>query len=153
MPWRACECGIGTGRDPDAYLSQIVLAAAYHGAGRLDDALAVYEPALAISGRHPWGVAGQAVVYADRGKRDEARAIRDELVRRSQQEYVQPTALAMVAAAVGARDEALALLHRACDVHDPFLIFTLYGFPTTARLREDPRFVEIRERMGLPSPL
>jgi len=98
-------------------------------------------------------VAGQAVVYADRGKRDEARAIRDELVRRSQQEYVQPTALAMVAAAVGARDEALALLHRACDEHDPFLIFTLYGYPTTARLREDPRFVEIRERMGLPSPL
>src|SRR5436189_3319663 len=33
------------------------------------------------------------------------RSIRDELVRRSQQEYVQPTALAMVAAAVGARDE------------------------------------------------
>src|SRR5439155_472163 len=139
--------------DPDAYLSQIVLAAAYHGAGRLEDALAVYEPALAISGRHPWGVAGQAVVYADWGKRDEARAIRDELVRRSQQEYVQPTALAMVAAAVGARDEALALLHRACDEHDPFLIFTLYGYPTTARLREDPRFAEIRERMGLPSPL
>ena len=98
-------------------------------------------------------MAGQAVVYADRGKRDEARAIRDELVRRSQQEYVQPTALAMVAAAVGARDEALALLHRACDEHDPFLIFTLYGYPTTARLREDPRFAEIRERMGLPSPL
>src|SRR5439155_3049839 len=82
--------------DPDAYLSQIVLAAAYHGAGRLEDALAVYEPALAISGRHPGGVAGQAVVYADWGKRDEARAIWDELVRRSQQEYVQPTALAMV---------------------------------------------------------
>jgi len=139
--------------DPDAYLSQIVLAAAYHGAGRLEDALAVYEPALAISGRHPWGVAGQAVVYADWGKPDEARAIRDELVRRSQQEYVQPTALAMVSAAVGARDEALALLHRACDEHDPFLIFTLYGYPTTARLREDHRFAEIRERMGLPSSL
>ncbi len=45
------------------------------------------------------------------------------------------------------------LLHRACDVHEPFLIFTLYGYPTTARLREDPRFAEVRERMGLPSPL
>ena len=139
------------GLDPDAYLSQIVLAAAYHGAGRLEDALAVYEPALAISGRHPWGAAGQAVVYADGGRPDEARAIREELVRRSQREYVQPTTLAMLAAAVGARDEALALLHRACDEHDPFLIFTLYGVPTTARLREDPRFAEIRERMGLPS--
>jgi len=57
----------------------------------------------------------------------------------------------MLSAAVGARDEALALLHRACDEHDPFLIFALYGVPTTARLREDPRFAEIRERMGLPS--
>ncbi len=139
--------------DPDAYLSQIVLAAAYHGAGRLEDALAVYERALAISGRHPWGTAGQAVVYADSGKPDEARAMRDELVRRSQREYVQPTTLAMVAAAAGERDEALALLHRACDEHDLYLIFTLYGFPTTARLREDPRFAEIRKRMGLPSPL
>ena len=141
------------GLDPDAYFSQIILAAAYHGAGRLADALAVYERALAISGRHPWGAAGQAVVYADSGKSDEARAIRDELVRRSQREYVQPTTLAMVAAAVGARDEALALLHRACDEHDPFLIFSLYGVPTTARLREDPRFAEIRARMGLPSLL
>ena len=139
--------------DPDAYFSQIILAAAYHGAGRLADALTVYERALAISGRHPWGAAGQAVVYADGGRPDEARAIREELVRRSQREYVQPTTLAMLAAAVGARDEALALLHRACDEHDPFLIFTLYGVPTTARLREDPRFAEIRERMGLPSSL
>ncbi|PYO64176.1 MAG: hypothetical protein DMD70_02300 [Gemmatimonadetes bacterium] len=87
------------------------------------------------------------------GKLDEARAIRDELVRRSRGEYVQPTTLAMVSAATGERDEALALLHRACDEHDPFLIFTLYGFPTTARLREDPRFAEIRERMGLASSL
>src|SRR2546430_3999562 len=44
--------------------SQIILAAAYHGAGRLADALAVYERALAISGRHPWGAAGPADVYA-----------------------------------------------------------------------------------------
>jgi serine/threonine-protein kinase len=147
------EARRAAGLDPDAYFSQIILAAAYHGAGRMADALAVYERALAISGRHPWGAAGQAVVYADSGRPDEARAIREELVRRSQREYVQPTTLAMLSAAVGARDEALALLHRACDEHDPFLIFTLYGVPTTARLRDDPRFVEIRERMGLPSPL
>ncbi|PYO96715.1 MAG: hypothetical protein DMD60_09310 [Gemmatimonadetes bacterium] len=147
------EARRAAGLDPDAYFSQIILAATYHGAGRLADALAVYERALAISGRHPWGAAGQAVVYADSGRPDEARAIREELVRRSQREYVQPTTLAMLSAAVGARDEALALLHRACDEHDPFLIFTLYGVPTTARLRDDPRFVEIRERMGLPSPL
>ena len=147
------EARRAVGLDPDAYFSQIILAAVYHGAGRLADALAVYERALAISGRHPWGAAGQAVVYADMGKLDEARAIRDELVRRSRGEYVQPTTLAMVSAATGERDEALALLHRACDEHDPFLIFTLYGFPTTARLREDPRFAEIRERMGLASSL
>ena len=145
------EARRAAGLDPDAYFSQIILAAAYHGAGRLADALAVYERALAISGRHPWGAAGQAVVYADVGKPDEARVIREELVRRSQREYVQPTTLAILSAAVGARDEALALLHRACDEHDPFLIFTLYGVPPTARLREDPRFAEIRERMGLPS--
>src|SRR2546428_49005 len=147
------EARRAVGLDPDAYFSQIILAAVYHGAGRLADALAVYEQALAISGRTPSGEAGQAVVYADMGKLDEARAIRDELVRRSRGEYVQPTTLAMVSAATGERDEALALLHRACDEHDPFLIFTLYGFPTTARLREDPRFAEIRERMGLASSL
>lgn len=144
------EARRAAGLDPDAYFSQIILAAAYQGSGRLPEALAVYERALAISGRHPWGAAGQAVVYADSGKSREARAIRDELVRRSQQEYVQPTSLAMVAAAAGEQDEALALLHRACDEHDPFLMFTLYAYPTTARLRDDPRFGEIRERMGLP---
>src|SRR3989442_15651319 len=98
--------------DPDAYLSQIVLAAAYHGAGRLEDALAVYEPALAISGRHPWGVAGQAVVYADWGERDEARAIRDELVRRSQQGYFPPSPLALVAPAGGGLRGGTAHPHR-----------------------------------------
>ena len=78
-------------------------------------------------------------------------SLRDRLVREPQLPVEEALIIAREVADALEYAEALALLHRACDEHDPFLIFTLYGYPTTARLREDHRFAEIRERMGLPS--
>ena len=81
----------------------------------------------------------------------EGESLRDRLVREPQLPVEEALIIAREVADALEYAEALALLHRACDEHDPFLIFTLYGYPTTARLREDHRFAEIRERMGLPS--
>jgi serine/threonine-protein kinase len=143
------EARRGTELDASSYHGQWVLGVSYQSASRFPEAEAAFDLALAVSGRHPWALACLGSMYGDWGKSAEARAVHQELLARSQHQYVQPTLLAMLAAAVGNSDDAMTLAHRACDEHDAFLAFSALCTPWSARLRAHPRFGEIQQRMGL----
>ena len=46
-------------------------------------------------------------------------------------------------------DETFSLLGRAADAHDAWLTYLLTDFSTLDGLRPDPRFADLRRRIGL----
>ena len=74
---------------------------------------------------------------------DRARAVLQEMIARSQTEYVQPAVLAVAAEHARRHDDALAFLRQAVEIRDPVLgAFALHSQPM-AKLRRSPEFAEI----------
>ena len=121
---------------------------AFHADRQYERAAAVGETALALSGRHPFAMSAQAMIYADWGKTAEAKSIHAELLARSARTYIQPSMLAVTASAAGEHEQALAYSREALQIRDPMFIVAKH-WPDFARLREDAQFNEMLARMGL----
>jgi TolB-like protein len=140
----------GAELDSDSFVARWVFHQALHFSKRFDEAVAVGEAALSMSGRHPWAMATLATTLADWGRCEEAQAIYAELLARSQRSFVQPGELAIAAAAAGRRDDALGHARTSIEIRDPaaWIKFSKY-WPWSRRLREDPRFREILSEINL----
>jgi TolB-like protein/DNA-binding SARP family transcriptional activator len=99
-------------------------------------------------GGGPHSTAAQAHNLACDGRPDEARRLLDQLLA-IDDAYVPPTSLARIHAALGEADEAFLCLHRAVAVRDDWLLL-MDGWPRYDRIRDDPRFAELRRSLGLP---
>ena len=82
------------------------------------------------------------------GRRDEAEDILSRLEEESRQHYVRAEILAMGYAAMGDKDRAFALLERAFQARSAGLIY-LHLDPGYESLRDDPRFEDLVQRIGL----
>jgi len=133
--------------DPDSPLTRWFLQVALQLQGRFEESVAAGEACLAVSGRHPFGVASLALAYADRGKPSEARALYMELLWRAKREYVQSPVLAWAASAADDQEAAIQFAREAYQRHDPAMI-AAKRFSAFARLRNDLRFQEIIAAMG-----
>jgi tetratricopeptide (TPR) repeat protein len=142
------QAQLATERDPDSFLGRWILANCYYYSGRLEESIVMAEEAAMMSGRHPFAISTMAIAHADLGKNNAARAAYEELLARSSRQFIAPTQLALTAYAAGEKDIAFTFMTRACDDRDPFLPL-LAGWPP-GRIREDPRFEEIRLRLHLP---
>ena len=124
------------------------LAAHWHGA--YEESIAAFQTAAAVSGRHPFTLVYAAAAYADWGKPAEARSMHNETLAQSAQSYVARATLSVSAAAIGELDLAMDLALEACDEREPVLIILARTFPSWNRLRQHPRFAEVRRRLALP---
>ncbi len=112
----------GVELDPNSYLAHWSFAAALACNAQYEEAAAMAERALAISGRHSWALMSLVSIYAAWDKPDNARAAYRELEARSAREYIQPSMLAPAAAAVGEMDRAIAFAQQALDDKDPLFV-------------------------------
>jgi eukaryotic-like serine/threonine-protein kinase len=119
---------------------------AFHANRQFEEAVAVGETGLALSGRHAFAMSAQAMIFADWGKLSAAQALYAELVARAAQGYIPPSHLAIAASAAGETDKAVAHAREAFEIRDPMLVTAKY-WPDFGRLREDPRFDNILVRM------
>ena len=133
--------------DPDCFLARWALLTAFNSQGRFEEAVAVGEAALRVSGRYPWMLASLARTYANLARPAESEALYQELRWRSKREYISPLVLAWAAAAAGARDVAFRHAQEGDAIGDPVLFVTKY-WPDFERLREDPRFNDILKSRG-----
>jgi hypothetical protein len=120
------------------------------GGGWFEEAVAVGELVLTMSGRHPWAVMSLAATFRDWGKLADAEALYAELVARSRRSYVQPVTLAIAAAAAGIQEDAIRHARAALELRDPlFQLWFPKHWPYSSRLRAYPRFLDIVASAGM----
>jgi serine/threonine-protein kinase len=140
----------GVELDPQSYLAHYILTLCLLHEGRLAEAAAAVEPALAMSERHPWALSSLVSIHAAGGRLEEARAAFAELQARSTHAYVQPSVLGTAAAGLGDRDQAVAFAQRALTERDPFFVMMARTWPSWDPVRTDPRFRDVMRRLALP---
>lgn len=135
---------------PDFYMAHWGLARVYLRQGRYEDALAEleYEGGDYV-GFHRAGLLGYAQALA--GNEAQARRILDDLyLKVHRAEYVPPVDLAIIHIALGEHEEALTWLEQIeADRGSRFII----NDPIFDSVRFDPRFLRLRQRLGLDKEL
>lgn len=136
------------GMFPGSLHAYRVLGVAYLGEGLFEHAIVALEKGVAIA-RESASVALLAQAYGRSGQVERARALIDELVQRSRQEYVLPTSMAWAYVGVEDWDSAFCWLETAFEQRCSFLLWLRAG-PMFDPLRSDPRFADLLRRLRLP---
>jgi hypothetical protein len=84
---------------------------------------------------------------AKSGRRDEARVVLNELLNLSTGRFVPPHHIALIYNGLGEQDETFAWLERGFQQRDPKMTF-LKVEPKWNNLRNEPRFIELMQRMN-----
>ena len=135
--------------DPADPLAHVNLALALEAKGRREESLAENDRARRSSDGLTFVAGTMAGVYCRQGRREEARKILEELDRLAGQRYVAPLQRAMVHLALGEAEQCFRLLESALNERSSNLQF-VGSDPVFDHVRQDPRFIRVRERLGLP---
>jgi tetratricopeptide (TPR) repeat protein len=134
--------------DPNYWFDYYFLGRAYVQKGRFPEAIAALKKGISLGGTtEVWSSLGDA--YALSGERDEAQKVIEHLKELSVQEYVAPYNFAVIYAGLAEKDEAFAWLNRAYQERS-YLLTYLTVDERLNNLHSDPRFDELRRRVGLP---
>ena len=119
------------------------------GLNRYEEAIEALKTAVILSLRQPLPLIELSWVYLLSGNESEIQKISDELIMRSQTEYISAALMSCIAYYSKNYDKAVAYLEQAFEQRDstlPFMKAHIIG----AFLRSDPRFHPFLERMNFP---
>ena len=134
-------------RDSNDAFAHAYLGLAYTGANQFDAAITEFQLVAKIQGETSSTLIYLGRAYARAGRRDEAVAIAQKLEQTKQ--YVSPGELAALYSAMGDKEKAFASLEKAYADRDLQLQF-LRVDPGYDPIRNDPRFADLLQRVGLP---
>ncbi|MEP6570543.1 MAG: protein kinase [Acidobacteriota bacterium] len=132
---------------PGFWLPHAFASSAYIEKGMFAEAIAEAQRARELSGVQTFSFALEGYALAKLGKRDEARAVLDGLLKLSKERFVPPYHIALLYNGVGEPDHALAWLEKGYEQRDPKMAF-LKVEPKWNNLRADPRFQNLMKRVG-----
>ena len=119
------------------------------GKGLNEQAIKEFETALGSSQTGPLVKASLAYAYAVTGKRDKAKTILAEFENLLKQGQSSPYYIAMIYAGLGDKDQTFAWLEECYREHSRPLASGINVNPMWDNIRSDPRFENLRRRMGL----
>ena len=134
--------------EPSFWIALLTLAKVDVVEGRYVDAVERLQRAREASRGASETISMAGYAWALAGDHTRARGALDELTALANERYIPPLNVAMVHNGLGDDDEAIAWLERAYEERDVRLVYVCVD-PKWDRLREDPRFSLILERMGL----
>jgi serine/threonine-protein kinase len=134
--------------DSDYLLTLWILTATHGALGRFDKAVAVAERAAVISGRSSYYLGWLGWAYGLAGRRADAEQILEELTSKPEGVYIPPMGVVQVHLGLGHVEEAFKWLDKAVTAGDPPT--ALLTLPFMDPLRDNPRFQQIRDRVGIP---
>ena len=130
----------------NAYLN---MGYCYLGIGKVDDALKAFNKSAQLS--NDWAQAVLIYFYENNRQHGQAKAAFDELLKRSQIEYIPKSSLAIAASFLGQKDLAHELLKKAFEERDTRLVhYKLFTVPLPKDLLKDPRNMKLFEQFKLP---
>jgi TolB-like protein/Tfp pilus assembly protein PilF len=132
--------------DPNYDAAYGLMAYCHVAKGQFKDAIAAFYEAIRLGDKSTSIQVYLGEAYASNGERQKAEAILKEL--QNTKEYVSPGELAVLYGALGDKEGAFASLNKAYADHDLQLQF-LKVDPSYDRLRDDPRFQELLQKVGL----
>ncbi len=133
---------------PDFYLAHRAEGLLQLAEGQPDRAIAALRRAVELADGNTRPSALLGMHLARLGRRDEARAILNQMLARSTERFVPPFSLAVLHAALDEKALALDALERAFDYRDPQLVF-LKDDPRWSGLRGEPRFAALMRKLKL----
>jgi len=134
--------------DPNFYQANWILALTYVANGQIDQAVTTAEKTVVVSGRAPAALGVLGLAYGTARKDREAREVLNELFQMQKRRFVSPLAFVYVYIGLGDKDQAFAWLEKSYEERSNHLAFFKVS-PTVDRLRSDPRFAELLNRIGL----
>lgn len=134
--------------DPSYLLAHIVLGQCYEQEGKYSQAISELQKAALMSPDSAPVMAALGHAYAVAGKRAEALRILDQLKVQAAQRYVSPYYIALLYAGLGDHADAMDSLNKGYEDRSNNMIF-LNVVPQFDGLRNEPRFQELRHRIGL----
>jgi serine/threonine protein kinase/tetratricopeptide (TPR) repeat protein len=138
---------LGLDLDAHNWWCQDLRALSQCGLGDFAGALEGFHPKLTTA--TPYAVGDYGFILAKAGRRSEAEELRYTLVEHRKNAHVSPLSIAVVCAGLDMPDEAFTWVERAVEQRDPQLAFHVIGAITFNGLRSDPRFAEVRRRVGI----
>jgi serine/threonine-protein kinase len=134
--------------DPQFPRAHAMLALLHIRMGHRDLAMPAIDRAVLYSDSATEYVARRGLVLGMTGKKKEAEKVLRQLTLRSKREFVPYSLLALPYIGLGRKDEAFRLLQHACDESETAMN-DINVDPLFDSLRDDPRFVQIKQRIGL----
>jgi TolB-like protein/Tfp pilus assembly protein PilF len=134
--------------DPNFAVAHWHLGLAYEQKEMFDEAIAEFQKATTLSGGSPLLKASLGHAYAKANRIVEATKIMAELNELSQQRYVSSYERAAMSVALDDEKQAFEFLERAYEEHSFHLVY-LKVWPQFNRVRNDPRFQDLMQRLGL----
>lgn len=135
--------------DPGSFLAFSSLGMSYYGLNNYEEAVNSLSKSLELSGRHQFPLLQLFYIYSIAGEQTAARSIADELISRSQNEYISGTVLSLIAYTYKEFDKCIQYIEKAFEQHDNVLtwieISSIFSF-----FRTDKRFTPFLERMHFP---
>jgi adenylate cyclase len=136
--------------DPNFWFSYSFLGRVYEQKGKLPEAIAQFQHALELEKENTEIWSGLGNAYAVSGNKAEAQKVLDHLKELSAHNWVAPYNVAVIYAGLGEKDHAFALLERAYQDRSYYMPTFLSTDERLDNLRSDPRFADLKRRVGLP---
>jgi serine/threonine protein kinase/tetratricopeptide (TPR) repeat protein len=133
---------------PDFHPAHTFLASSYAQKGMYPEAIAEYQKALTLSKGHSRVLAALGFTYAISGDEASARKVLSQLEAIARERNVSPYRYVLVYSGLRDKDQAFKWLEEAYAQRDIMLIY-INVTPFSDPLRQDPRFAELVQRMGL----
>ena len=139
-----------TTSEPSRWQGHYLLGVGYEASGARLEAIREYKKAVELSQGNLDPTASLAHAYAASGRTAEAQKILRELLQESQTHYVSPYMIATIYTGLADKNRAFEFLEKAYNERSSDLPYFIKADPRIDNLRSDPRFQDLRRRIGLP---